>query len=221
MDQNQQKRAKQAVEELLSTTSARACRWPCFASAAAVDRPAVHERPRSREAGRGEGGELRTWPSPARHSGAAQVGETLASDRKGRPRRHRGPGSRKIIRHGDRLLRRQEGSPLYFLWRPRRRAPPGAERLYARAASRSPASSTTSSSPQSRPTAHAAFYPIDVGGLAVESQAEAARDVIDDIRADSVNADPLSGAAPRARRCSSATGWRQARGSTRRSRCGS
>jgi hypothetical protein len=105
----------------------------------------------------------------------------------------------KIIRQGDRLLRQQqEGSPLYFLMalaKGQASAPGRKSVLYFTSGlTVSGILNDFFKSTQSEANrAHVAFYPIDVGGLAIDSEAQAARDAAEAIRKDSMSIDPLAG----------------------------
>jgi hypothetical protein len=105
----------------------------------------------------------------------------------------------KIIRQGDRLLRQQqEGSPLYFLMalaKGQASAPGRKSVLYFTSGlTVSGILNDFFKSTQSEANrAHVAFYPMDIGGLAIDSEAQVARDAAEAIRRDSMSIDPLAG----------------------------
>ena len=204
MDQNQQKRAKQAVEELLKhdlgpSTQIAVFRiglqlWTVqpFTSDLALVRQAVERAASSQDIALAE-------PDAAARK---LVGETLAqlTTGTGDPAAiSRAEVLGKIIRQGDRLLRQQqEGSPLYFLMalaKGQASAPGRKSVLYLTSGlTVSGILNDFFKSTQSEANrAHVAFYPIDVGGLAIDSEAQAARDAADAIRRDSMSVDPLAG----------------------------
>ncbi len=204
MDQNQQKRAKQAVEELLKHDLGPSVQiavfriglqlWTVqpFTSDLALVRQAVDRAASSQDLALAE-------PDAAARK---QVGETLAqlSTGKGDPAAiSRAEVLGKIIRQGDRLLRQQqEGSPLYFLMalaKGQATAPGRKSVLYFTSGlTVSGILNDFFKSTQSEANrAHVAFYPMDVGGLAIDSEAQAARDAAEAIRKDSMSVDPLAG----------------------------
>ncbi len=204
MDQNQQKRAKQAVEDLLKhdlgpRTHIAVFRiglqlWTVqpFTSDLAQVRQAVEKAASSQDLALAE-------PDATARK---QVGDTLAqlATGKGDPAAiSRAEALGKIIRQGDRLLRQQqEGSPLYFLMalaKGQASAPGRKVVLYFTGGlTVSGILNDFFKSTQSEANrAHVAFYPIDVGGLAIDSEAQVARDAADAIRKDSMSVDPLAG----------------------------
>jgi VWFA-related protein len=204
MDQNQQKRARQAVEELLKHDLGPGVQiavfriglqlWTVqpFTSDPALVRQAVEKAASSQDLA------LAEPDAEARKT----VGETLAqlSTGKGDPAAiSRAEVLGKIIRQGDRLLRQQqEDSPLYFLMALAKgqAAAPGRKSVlyFTSGLTVSGILDDFFKSTQSEANrAHVAFYPIDVGGLAIDSETRAAREVADEIRKDSMNVDPLAG----------------------------
>jgi VWFA-related protein len=204
MDQNQQKKAKQAVEELLKHDLGPGVQvavfriglqlWTVqpFTSDLALVRQAVDRAASSQDLALAE-------PDAAARK---QVGETLAqlSTGKGDPAAiSRAEVLGKIIRQGDRLLRQQqEGSPLYFLMALAKgqAAAPGRKSVVYLTSGLTVSNILADffKSTQSEANrAHVAFYPVDVGGLAIDSEAQAARDAAEAIRKDSMSIDPLAG----------------------------
>jgi VWFA-related protein len=204
MDPNQQKRAKQAVEELLKNqlgpdTWIGVFRiglqlWAVqpYTKDLALVRQAVDKAASSADLALAE-------PDAAAR---AEVAAALAqlSQGKGDPAAiSRAEVLGKILRSGDRLLRQQqEGSALYLLMALAKgqATAPGRKSVvyFTSGLTVSGLLNDFFKSTQSEANrARVSFYAIDVSGLATDSDAQVARDAVADIRRDSLNTNPLSG----------------------------
>ena len=204
MDLNQQKRARQAVEDLLKNdlgpdTWIGVFRlglqmWTVqpYTKDLALVRQAVDKATSSADQALAE-------PDQAARSGVAEAMAQLQQGKGDPAVISRAEVLGKIIRQGDRLLRQQqEGSPLYFLMaiaKGQSTAPGRKSVLYfSGGLTVSGLLNDFYKATQSEANrAHVAFYAMDVSGLATDSEAQAARDVVAEIRKDSVSTDPLAG----------------------------
>ena len=231
-DQNQQKRAKQAVEELLKNdlgpdTWIGVFRlglqlWTVqpFTKDLALVRQAVDKAASSADQALAE-------PDQAARTGVAEALAQLQQGKGDPAAISRAEVLGKIMRQGDRLLRQQqEGSPLYFLMalaKGQATAPGRKSVLYFTGGlTVSGLLSDFFKSTQSEANrAHVSFYAIDVGGLDTWSEARSrARRRSPDVRQDRISTQPARGpVAPRPRddRCklgdraeaSTRTNWKQ------------
>jgi VWFA-related protein len=204
MDPNQQERAKKAVEELLKHDLGPGVQIAVFRIGLQLwtVQPFTSDRAQVRQAVERAASSQDLALAEPDAEARKMVGETLAqlATGKGDPAAiSRAEVLGKIIRQGDRLLRQQqEDSPLYFLMalaKGQASAPGRKSVLYFTGGlTVSGILDDFFKSTQSEANrAHVAFYPIDVGGLATDSEAQAAREAIDAVRADSLNTDPLAG----------------------------
>ena len=205
MDLNQQKRARQAVEELLKhdlgpNTQIGVFRiglqlWTVqpFTNDLALVRQAVEKAASNQD-------EALAQPDAAARGQVADTLALLATGKAGDPAAvSRAEVLGRIMRQGDRLLRQQqEGSPLYLLMavaKGQATAPGRKTVLYFTGGLTVSGNlndffkSTISEANR----AHVAFYAIDVSGLAIDSEARTARDTLADVRRDSSSNDPLAG----------------------------
>jgi VWFA-related protein len=203
-DPNEQKRAKQAVEELLKNdlgpdTWIAVFRlglqlWTVqpFTKDLALVRQAVDRATSSQDQALAE-------PDQAARKGVAEALAQLQQGKGDPAAISRAEALGKIMRQGDRLLRQQqEGSPLYFLMalaKGQATAPGRKSVLYFTGGlTVSSLLSDFFKSTQSEANrAHVSFYATDVGGLATASEAQTARDSLSAVARDSVNNDPLAG----------------------------
>lgn len=203
-DQNQQKRAKQAVEELLKNdlgpdTWIAVFRlglqmWTVqpFTKDLALVRQAVDKAASSADL-------ALAAPDQAARTGVAEALAQLQQGKGDPAEISRAEALGRIIRQGDRLLRQQqEGSALYFLMalaKGQATAPGRKSVLYFTGGlTVSVNLSDFFKSTQSEANrAHVAFYAVDVSGLSLDTEAGAARDAAADVRRDSINTNPLSG----------------------------
>jgi len=205
MDLNQQKRARQAVEELLKhdlgpNTQFGVFRiglqlWTVqpFTNDLALVRQAVEKAASNQD-------EALAQPDAAARRQVADSLARLATGKAGDPAAiSRAEVLGRIMRQGDRLLRQQqEGSPLYLLMavaKGQATAPGRKTVLYFTGGLTVSGNlndffkSTISEANR----AHVALYAMDVSGLAIDSEAQTARTTLADVRRDSSNADPLAG----------------------------
>ncbi|HXK08940.1 MAG TPA: VWA domain-containing protein [Vicinamibacteria bacterium] len=205
LDANQQKRARQAVEELLkhdlgAGTEIAVFRiglqlWTVqpFTSDLGLVRQAVAKAASDMDQALGEP------DAAARKQVAETLGQLATGKAKDPAAVSRAEVLGRIVRQGDRLLRQQqEGSALYLLMAVAKgqATAPGRKAVLYFTGGLSVSSllgdffkSTISEANR----AHVAFYGIDASGLAMDSEAHAARDAVDEVRKDSMNANPLAG----------------------------
>ena len=193
MDLNQQKRAKQAVEELLKHDLGPATQigvfriglqlWTVqpFTNDLALVRQAVERAASSQDMTLAE-------PDGAARKQVADTLALLATGKAGDPAAlSRAEVLGRIIRQGDRLLRQQqEGSPLYFLMAMAKgqAAAPGRKSVlyFTGGLTVSGFLNDFFKSTQSEANrAHVAFYPIDVGGLDTWSEGQSARSALESV----------------------------------------
>jgi len=204
LDANQQKRARQAVEELLRHDLGKGTEiavfriglqlWTVqpFTSDLGLVRQAVDKATSSMDQALGE-------PDAAARKLVAETLGQLATGKADPAALSRAEVLGRIMRQGDRLLRQQqEGSALYLLMAVAKgqSAAPGRKAVFYFTGGLSVSSllndffkSTISEANRAR----VAFYGIDVSGLAIDSEAQAAREAVADVSKDSVNASPLEG----------------------------
>jgi VWFA-related protein len=193
MDLNQQKRAKQAVEELLKQSLAPGTQvavfriglqlWTVqpFTSDLALVRQAVEKAASNQDLTLAE-------PDAAARKQVADTLAQLATGTAADPAAiSRAEVLGKIIRQGDRLLRQQQmGSPLYLLMavaKGQATAPGRKAILYFTGGLDVPAQidSVFKATQSEANRAHAAFYAIDVGGLDTWSEGQSARSALEDV----------------------------------------
>lgn len=193
MDLNQQRRAKQAVEELLKQNLAPGTQiavfriglqlWTLqpFTSDLALVRQAVDQAASNQDMALAE-------PDAAARKQVADTLAQLATGAAGDPAAiSRAEVLGKIIRQGDRLLRQQQlGSPLYLLMavaKGQATAPGRKAVLYFAGGLDVPAQidSVFKATQSEANRAHVAFYAIDVGGLDTWSEGQSARSALDDV----------------------------------------
>ena len=191
MDLNQQKRAKQAVEELLKhdlgpSTQIGVFRiglqlWTVqpFTSDLALVRQAVEKAASSQDLALAE-------PDAAARKQVADTLAQLAMGNAGDPAAiSRAEVLGRIIRQGDRLLRQQQlGSPLYLLMavaKGQATAPGRKTVLYFAGGLTVPAQidNVFKATQSEANRAHVAFYAIDVGGLDTSSEGQSARSALE------------------------------------------
>jgi VWFA-related protein len=204
MDLNQQKRAKQAVEELLKhdlgpSTQIGVFRiglqlWTVqpFTNDLALVRQAVEKAASNQDMTLAE-------PDAAARKQVADALAQLATGKGDPAAISRAEVLGRIIRQGDRLLRQQqEGSPLYLLMAVAKgqATAPGRKIVLYFTSGLSVSGNLNDffkSTISEANRAHVALYAIDVSGLAVDSEAQASRDAVAEVSKDSVNTNPLSG----------------------------